>query len=252
MGRKLLMNFRSVTSLLCLLMFAIATAAGQASSPSQPAGSALVPYASVSQMNQLLSALEQVSQQTQVDLAGLRVDRWKTDSNTKRQTQTDIDSIQRNLQTALPEMIAQLRAAPEDLAPTFKVYRNLDALYDVFGSIAENTGAFGTKDDYEIVGGDLTAFEKSRRAFADRMETLAGTKDGEIIQLRAQVRTLQIVAKPAPAPKKVVVDDTEAPKKPPAKKKSAGGAKKSAPATAPDSPQKQGSAASPQAQPQPQ
>jgi hypothetical protein len=63
---------------------------------------------------------------------------------------------------------------------------------------------------------------------------------------------LQVAAKPAPAPKKVVVDDTEPPKKPPARKKSAGGAKKSAPATAQDSPQKQGSAASPQAQPQPQ
>ena len=242
------MNLRSLTALPFLLLLAAATAAAQASNSNQP-----VPYASVSQMNQLLSALEQASQQTQVDLARLRVDRWKTDSNTKRQTQADIDSIERNLQTALPEMIAQLRAAPEDLVPTFKIYRNLDALYDVLGSIAENTGAFGTKDDYEIVGGDLTAFEKSRRAFADRMETLAGTKDGEIIQLRAQVRTLQVAAKPAPAPKKVVVDDTDAPKKPLAKKKSsAGAAKKSTPSAAQDSSQKQGSATGSQPQPQPQ
>jgi len=245
------MKLRSLTSLLCLLLFAAAAGAGQASS-NQPASSAPVPYTSVSQMNQLLSALEQASQQTQVDLARLRVDRWKTDSNTKRQTQADIDSIERNLQTALPEMIAQLRAAPEDLAPTFKIYRNLDALYDVFGSVAENTGAFGTKDDYEVVGGDLTTFEKSRRAFADRMETLAGAKDGEIIQLRTQLHTLQAAANPVSSPKKVVVDDTEPPKKALAKKSSASATKKSTPSTAQGNSQKQGSATSSQTQPQPQ
>jgi len=247
------MNLRSLTLLLCLSLLAAAHPAGQVSNSNQPAGSAPVPYASVSQVNQLLSALEQASQQTQVDLARLRVDRWKTDSNTRRQTQADIDSIQRNLQTALPEMITQLLAAPEDLAPTFKIYRNLDALYDVFGSVAENTGAFGTKDDYQVVGGDLTALEKSRRAFADRMETLAGTKDGEIIQLRTQLHALQAAANPAPPPKKVVVDDSEPPKKQTAKKKSsASTTKKSTPSTAQGSSQKQDSTTSSQPQPQPQ
>lgn len=246
------MNLRSLSSPLFLSLLAVATAASQVSTSNQPASSAPVPYASASQVNQLLSALEQASQQTQVDLARLRVDRWKADSNTKRQTQADIDSIERNLKMALPDMIAQLRAAPEDLAPTFKLYRNLDALYDVFGSIVENTGAFGTKDDYEIVGGDLTAFEKSRRTFADRMDTLAGTKDGEIIQLRTQLRTLQATAKPTPSPKKTVVDDTEPPKQPAKKKSSAGSTKKTTPSTSQGSSQKQGSATSSQPQPQPQ
>ena len=31
----------------------------------------------------------------------------------------------------LPAIIGELRAAPESLVSTFKLYRNLDALYDV-------------------------------------------------------------------------------------------------------------------------
>ena len=74
-----------------------------------------------------------------------------------------MDSIQRNLQNALPEMIGQLRNAPEDLPATFKLYRNLDALYDVLGSVVESTGAFGSKDDFQALANDLSSFEGTRK-----------------------------------------------------------------------------------------
>jgi hypothetical protein len=165
--------------------------------------------------------LEQVAQAAQVDLAKLRIDKWKTDSSTKRGTQADVESIQRNLQMALPEIIGQLRASPENISATFKLYRNLDALYDVFGPVVESAGAFGSKDEFQSVQNDLSGLERSRRSLAERMETLAGTKEGELTQLRTQVRDLQAAAAPPPAPpNKVVVDDTVPPKKP-LKKKSA-------------------------------
>ena len=103
----------------------------------QSAASPPVSYSSISQLNQLLSQLEQTSQQTQLDLAKLRVEKWKTDSNNKRQMQANVESVERNLQSALPEMIGQLRMSPENLTATFRVYRNLTALYDVFTAVAE-------------------------------------------------------------------------------------------------------------------
>jgi hypothetical protein len=243
---------RSPHLLVCLLAVPVAAAMAQTSSTNQGSSSAPVSYASVSQVNQLLTPLEQTSQQAQIDLARLRTDKWKTDSNTKHQTQNDIDSISRNLHSALPEIIAQLRAAPEDLVATFKLYRNLDALYDVFSGVVENAGAFGSKDDYEILGGDLSGFERSRRALADRMETLAGTKDAEIERLRGELRDLRATAAPAPS-KKVVVDDTEpAPK--PAKKKPAAKAHAGSSTASPKTPASQkptGSTATPTQPPQP-
>lgn len=193
------------------LIFLAGSAIAQTTA-AQSGNSAPVSYASVNQVAQLISPLEQTSQQTLTDLAGLRIDKWKTDSNTKRQTQSDVGSIERNLQSALPEMLTELKSSPEGLTQTFKVYRNLDALNDVFSGVVENAGAFGSKDEYQALGADLAAFEKSRRAMADRMEALASNKDSEIAQLRSQLRTA--VAAEAAAPvKKTVVDDTEPAKK---------------------------------------
>jgi multidrug efflux pump subunit AcrA (membrane-fusion protein) len=183
----------------------------------------------VSQLNDLLSQLEATSKEAQSDLSRLRIERWKTDGATKKQSLADVDSIQRNLQNALPEMVAQLHNAPEDLPATFKLYRNLDALYSVIGGVVESAGAFGPKDDFQAVSNDLSGFESARKQLAERLETLAGAKEQEITRLRAELKTAQ-AAIPAEPPKKVVVDDTQPEKKPATKKKTSA---KKKPATTP-------------------
>src|ERR1019366_3884569 len=65
---------------------------------------------------------------TQADLVKLRIEHWKTSSAGKKDALAAVDSIQRNLQGTLPDIIAELRTSPEDLPGTFKLYRNLDAL----------------------------------------------------------------------------------------------------------------------------
>jgi DNA repair exonuclease SbcCD ATPase subunit len=206
------MNWSLLFRTILLLPFFITATIAQTTPFNQATSAPPVAYSSMSQLNMLLSELERTAQTAQVDLAKMRIEKWKADSNTKRQEQANVESVQRNLQTALPEIIGQIRSSPENLNLTFKLYRNLDALYDVFGSLVESAGAFGAKDDFQSLGNDLNALEKSRRSLADRMETLASAKDGEVSQLRAQLRALQAATPPTP-PKKVVVDDTETPKK---------------------------------------
>ena len=216
MKRHPFSNLRYLSLLpLCLAAGAQVISSNQPAA--QPANQGPVSYSSVNQLNTLLSQLEQSSQEAQLDLAKLRIEKWKTDSGTKRQAQGNTESIQRNLQTALPEIIAELRASPESLTSTFKLYRNLDALYDVFESVAESAGAFGTKDEFQGLENDVSAFEKSRRAFAERMETLAGAKETEVTRLRAALQSAQASA-PATPPKKIVVDDNPPAKKPVKKK----------------------------------
>jgi hypothetical protein len=198
-----------------LLPLFLAAASAQSTAPNQQPP---VPYSSANQLNQLLTQLEQVSQSTQVDLAGTRIDRWKTDANTKRQTQANVESVERNLKTALPEIIGQMRNSPENLAASFRLYRNLDALYDVLSSVVEAAGAFGSKDEFQALDNDFNTIESARRSLAERMQGLAESKETELVQLRTQVRNAQQNAVAAP-PKKVIVDDTEPVKKPPTKKK---------------------------------
>lgn len=216
---------------------------GTLASAQSPQGSA-VSYASVTQLNGMLAQLEDTSKTTQADLTKLRIERWKTDSSSKKQSLSDMESIQRNLQNALPEMIGQLRNAPEDMPATFKLYRNLDALYDVLGGVVESAGAFGPKDDFQALSNDLNSFEGTRKQLAERMNNLATSKEQEIVRLRADLKTAQ-AAIPAAPPKKTVVDDNEPAKKPVVKKKPV--AKKPAAPTASTTP-----AQTPPAQPKPQ
>lgn len=185
--------------------------AAQAPSDGQSSNSAPVSYSSMSQLNTMLGNLEQTAQASAGDLNKLRVDRWKTDGNTKRQEQSDVESLQRNLQNALPALINEVRSSPEDMATTFKLYHNLDALHDVMRSVAESAGAFGPKNEYQALAADAGRLDDVRRLLADRMQTLAASKEAELVRLRAQLRAAQ--AAPPPPPKKIVVDDTEPPKK---------------------------------------
>jgi hypothetical protein len=225
------MNLKLISSSfgLCLLLSSV-TALNQSvvaqarplySAQGTPVGSPQggpVSYASVTQVNGLLAQLDATSKTTQADLTKLRIERWKTDANSKKQALGNVDSIERNLQNALPEMLAQLRNTPEDLPATFKLYRNLDALYDVVGSVVESTGAFGSKDDFQSLSNDLNSFEGTRKQLAERLETLAAAKEQEIVRLRTDLKTAQ-AAIPAAPPKKTVVDDNEPAKKPVVKKK---------------------------------
>jgi len=173
------------------------------------APSAPVSYSSMAEFNQIMGTLNQASQSTQNDLSRLRIEKWKTDSNTKRQTQNDTESILKNLQNALPGILAQLQNAPDNVAITFKAYRNLDALYDVLTSVVESAGAFGGKEEFQALSNDLNSLDNSRHAVADRMEKLASTKESEIGELRVALQN----ARAAIPAKKTVVDDTEPAKK---------------------------------------
>lgn len=230
-------------------------ATAQAAPPNPPSSAQAVPYSSVSELNLLLSQLEQTSQATQLDLAKLRIEKWKTDGNTKRATQEDVESLQRNLKDALPEIVSRLRNSPENLAVSFELYRNLDALYGVFSSVVESAGAFGSRDEFQSLQNDLSALERARRSFADRMDTLANSKEGELARLRTQIQTLQAAQQTAVAPpKKTIVDDTEAPKKTVKKKpvkstKSGASSAQQKPASSSE-PQPQTAPQNPQTQPQ--
>jgi hypothetical protein len=177
-----------------------------------------VPYATANQVNALMSRLESTATSSASDLSRLRINKWKAPGSAKQQSEANRQSIVRNLETALPGMVAAVRNNPDDIAASFTLYRNLDALYDVLSSVAESAGAFGPRDEYEALANDLNSVEQIRRDLADRVTTLASSKETELAHLRTEVRAAQAAAASAP-PKKVVVDDNEPMKKPVRKKK---------------------------------
>lgn len=163
-----------------------------------------------------LPQVQQFIENTRVDLAKLRVEKWKTDSATKQQAQANIESIQRNMTSALPGIASGVLSNPASMAAAFKLYRNLNALYDVLSVVTETAGAFGPKDEYSALATDTANLDSLRRSIADQVELLAGVKDAEITRMQTQARQAAVVNTP---PKKIVVDDNEPAKKPARKKK---------------------------------
>ena len=76
----------------------------------------------------------------------------------------------------------------------------------------------------------LDAFEGTRKQMADRTNSLATSKEQEIVRLRADLKTAR-AAIPAAPPVKIVVDDNEPAKKPAVKKKPAAKKPAAAPST---------------------
>jgi hypothetical protein len=173
----------------------------------------------MAQLNNLLMQLDQASRGAMAELSRLRIDKWKTDSGVKQQSQANVDSLQRNLANALPELENKVRQAPQDMPANFKLYRNLNALYDVYASVAESAGAFGPKDQYESLAHQAGTFDQVRRAIADRLEQLAVAKEMELARLRNQTRA-QNQQQTQTGPKKIIVDDNEPAHKPKKKKPS--------------------------------
>ena len=197
-------------------LFAQAPGTGSKGVPSmtQPTAPPLDP-----ELSNLLQQIDQLASALNVELGRLRVERWKTDSATKRQAETNLDSIQRNLTAALPGLVAAARNSPANLAPSFRLYRNLDALFDVLNAIAEPAGAFGPRDQFERLADKMNELSSLRTAYGKRVEAVAEAQAVELAQLRRQA------AGSGTASKKVVDDNA-----PPAKSKSR---KRAAPAKPP-------------------
>lgn len=210
-----------------------APASGSTAS-ARSSASSTAPVAGPGNVSPLLAQVQATARTTTADVSLLSIRRWKVANDTKHDAETKAESIQRNLTVALPAIVSQVQTSPNDFAANFKLYRNLDVLYDVLASLAESAGAFGSRNEFEPLAADLNRIDQARRALGDRLEALASTKDAEIARLQGQVKTARTAA--SAQPKKVIVDDDDKkPAKKTAKKKPAAAAV--TPASQPSKPQ---------------
>jgi hypothetical protein len=188
-------------------------AAGVPKSMPAPQSSTSVPsdsQAVAGLLNQVRNSVEKFS----ADVARLRIDKWKTDAASKQQSQAAATSISRNLKYAVPGLLQRVEASPGSLNANFRLYRNLNALYDTFSALVESAGAFGAKDQFDPLAADIAQLDQLRRQMAERVDLLAGKDDAELAHLRARVAAAPAAAR---LPTKIVVDDKQ-PKPKPRKK----------------------------------
>lgn len=181
-------------------------AAGQA--PIQPPAPAL---------NAIVAELQKTVESANLDLGKLRIEKWKAGDTERQQMQQVAMSLQKNIKFAIPGLINDVQAAPGSVAKAFKLYHDLNVVYEYLNSLSEAAGAYGKKEEYGPLANDASGLDNARQDLSTYIEQTANT-------LEEKLRQPVVAQQPQPttqAPKKIVIDDDAAPAKKTKKKKSA-------------------------------
>jgi len=135
-------------------------------------------------------------------LVTLRLDRWKASNAIRDEAQENIGSIQRDVQSTLPALVATADAAPASAAKALSVYRNVEALYDVTLRVDAAARLAAPTDQMSALDQALARLDDSRRALGDQLQRTAAAQEVQIVHLQA---ALKAVPPPAPAPPPPVV-----------------------------------------------
>ena len=187
--------------------------AAQAPAAAQPPAAAQAPAPAVAPapagfaMINLRPALANV----QTAITNVNVAHWKAPNDIRATTQQDVNSMQRDLITTLPPLLAQADAAasgngPAALAPAFAVFRNLDALYDVLLRVTETAGLAGSASDASSLEDARAGLEDGRAKLGTWLLQAIGAQDAQVARLQAPAAARPAPAAPA-APNKIVVND---------------------------------------------
>jgi len=214
-------------ALYVLLLIALCAAIWAQSPQASPANSAdNAPTGNSASLTADLERLQNFASESAQEIAALHIDKWKANGAAKNAAQSNAESLRRNLTAALPGLIEAARATPNDVNAQFKLYRDVNALYDVFDAVTESTRVFGQKGQYENLSAQLRTLSSVRRNLGANLEDLTASTQFELKQLRAELKNQQqklelAEAATAEARKQVVLAQAELEKKPAPKKRSA-------------------------------
>src|SRR5947199_168818 len=89
------------------LLFAAPISAQTGPSPASPQRVQIAPAGA--DLNAILVQVQQASSSANLNIAKLRIEKWKTDSDQKKQMQEVADSLQKNISTAVPGLMADIQ-----------------------------------------------------------------------------------------------------------------------------------------------
>jgi hypothetical protein len=217
-----------------IIIFLLSAVSGAMAQGGQPAQSP-----SATPLNAILLQIQQATSSASVNIGKLRIERWKTDSEQKQQLQQIAESLQKNIANAIPGMINDVQTSRGGVLSSFKLYHNLNVVYENLSYLADVAGGLGKKDEFEPLAADAASLESARKNLSLYIEQAASRLENA--NRLASSGTIPIPAGQgqralAPGKKVVVIDEEEpAPKraKPAAKSTKKKTSPPKAPTTAP-------------------
>ena len=118
-------------------------------------------------------------------ITGLNILRWKAPSEVKNATQQNAVSIQRDLADTLPGLLSQADALPGAVSPSFSVYRNIDALYDVLLRVYGTASLAAPQSEADSLFSALQKLEAARAQLGDAILSASQEHEAQLIKLQA-------------------------------------------------------------------
>ena len=146
--------------------------------------------------------------------AALDISRWKAPGEVRAAAQDDVDSIQRDLGNTLPGLLARADASPGSVSPSFALYRNVDALYDVLLRVSQTADIAAPSDEASSVASALQKLEEARSHLGDAILGDSRRQESQIVALESEVKNSAAPTAP-PQETETIIDD--GPVKAPAK-----------------------------------
>ncbi len=164
----------------------------------------------VSTITDVLNALQPTLSDVNLAVVSVEVHRWKVPGDVKDTTNSDIQSIVRDLTGTLPGLVAQAQADPGAIAPAFAVYRNIDALYDVLLRVTETATLAGSQQEAKRLESVRSELQARRSQLGNALLSSAATQDSNLVQLKTSLAaaTSRVSTPPVTdGPKKIIVND---------------------------------------------
>ncbi len=160
----------------------------------------------------------------------VKVEKWKASPAIRNEAESNAASIQRDLESTLPPLVAAADAAPDSPAKVLPVFRNVDALYDVMLRLVAAGRLAAPNDQMSALDQALSKLSDGRRALGDQLQGTADAQEKQVIRLQA---ALKAVPPPQPPPAPLVCPSPAVKKKakPATKPKPAATTSQTAPAT---------------------
>ena len=164
------------------------------------------PAASDPNLNAILSDLQRVSLATNGDLGKLRIDKWKAEGTEKQQMQQVTESLQRNITQAVPGLISDLQAAPGSVVKAFKLYHNLNVVYEYLSSLSDATAAYGKREESDPLASDASSLDRVRQKLSDYIEQSAANLENQL--KKPTPPKASATPSTTQGPKKIIIDDS--------------------------------------------
>lgn len=141
-------------------------------------------------------ALDTLTQTLEV----LRPEKWKAPDAIRQETDSNIDSIHRDIQTTLPQLLATADAAPNSASQLLPAYRNVEALYDVLLRVGQVANLAAPNQQSAAIDHARASLEDARRSLGDRLNSAALAQEQQVHSLQAALRAVPPPAAPVVCP----------------------------------------------------